>query len=122
MEFKIQRADNMSQLRIKLPITHKELSTVRDLVDLTVRDKEGNATFVVHASGCVAASVNGLAIPLTKAETPINLLIPLDNSSDDLNLKYFVALVKKGLKAYLANYTKAQKEIEKLTEDIEMEE
>lgn len=121
MEFKIFRSDNASFLRITFPVTYKELSTVRNLIDINVVDEKGNALFsVLPSNGSVVVSTEAVAFPMSNQDKPIVITAQLDDT-DDLSMRYFVALVKKGLSAYVANLQKASKEIHKLAEGVEIE-
>ena len=120
MEFKIIKSDNQSFLRIKLPVQYKELATVRKLVDLTVRDEDGKTVFTVHEAPSVSVSPQGIAFPMPRLAQEINISAQLDDA-DETSMKYYVALIKKGITAYLENFEKAQKEITELTKDVEVE-
>ncbi len=121
MEFKVFRSDNASFLRIKLDVSYNELQTVRSLIDIDVTDDEGRKTFtVLPSNGTVAVSTSGVTFPMSRQDQPITITAQLDDA-DDLSMRYFVALVKKGLEAYLKNFEKAQKEIQKLAEGVEID-
>ena len=120
MEFKIFKSDNATFLRIKLPVTYKELATVRNLVDLTVRSEDGKPLFTVHEAQSVSVGSKGIAFPMPRVEQEINISAQLDDT-DVTSMKYYVALIKKGITAYLENFEKAQKEITELTEGVEIE-
>ena len=120
MEFKIFRSDNATFLRIKLPIKYKELSIVRKLVNINVVDENNKPVFTVHDAPSVSVSPQGIAFPMSQKVQEINISAQLDDA-DETSMKYYVALIKKGLTAYVKNFEKAQKEIEALTKDVEVE-
>lgn len=117
---KIYKSDNASFLRVKLDMTYKELSTIRDLRDINVKDKDGNTTFTVHNSQSVHMSTNGVAFPMGRANKPITITAQLADG-DELETKYFAATVQEGLKEYTKNFNKAKAAIEKLAESVEVE-
>ena len=122
MELKVVRSDNQTLLQIKLGISYKELSTVRSLTDIDVWDeaRESKVFTVMPSNTTISVSPKGLALPLSNSTKPINITAQLEES-DDLKLRYFVALVKKGLEAYLENFNTAQAEIETLAEGVVIE-
>lgn len=122
MNLKVLRSDNQTLLRIQLGVTYKELSTVKSLVDVDVWDEEHKVKLfsVMPSNTTVSISTKGLALPFGNSDKEINITAQLEEA-DDLKLRYFVALVKQGLDAFLKNFHEAKENIEKLAEGVEIE-
>ncbi len=126
MEFKsyVTKTDNATNLIIELPISYRDLDTVRKLEDIKVyhknpRTERIETLFDIMDSKSVSISTNGIAMPLSRENKKIKISAQIDGS-DDTTMKHFVAKVRQGLDQYLKNYEAAKEAIEKMISEVEV--